>query len=89
MQKNITTVQLGKQGITTNFILALKNQFNIRRNIKIAVLSSARGEGKEAKIKVKEYADKILEQLGTHYTAKIIGFTISIKKWRKSMVSKE
>lgn len=83
MQKAITTIQLGKQGVTTNFILALKNQFNVRKNVKVAVLRAARGEGKEAKLKVKEYADKILEELGKTYTVNVIGFTISIKKWRK------
>lgn len=85
MQKSVTTIQLGKQGVTTNFILALKNQFNVRKNVKIVVLSSARGEGKEAKINVKEYEDKILEALGKSYTAKTIGFTINIKKWRREV----
>ena len=32
---------------------------------------------------VKKHAGIILEKLGEHYTAKIIGFTIALKKWKK------
>ncbi|GAG10791.1 unnamed protein product, partial [marine sediment metagenome] len=31
----------------------------------------------------KDIAANICKELGKNYTAKIIGFTISIKKWRK------
>ncbi len=51
-----------------------------RKNIKVCVMKSA-GHKKE---KVKEYSEKILEKLGKNYTAKIIGFTINVKKWRKA-----
>jgi hypothetical protein len=36
------------------------------------------------KAKVKEYSEKILEKLGPYYTAKVVGFTIFVKKWRKA-----
>lgn len=76
-------LQIGKQGITNNFIGGIQHMFNNRRNVKISVLKSARPEGKEGKVKVKEYADEILDKLGKNYTAKIIGFTINLKMWRK------
>ena len=79
----IGKLQLGKQGVTDNFIYTINNMFNTHRNVKISVLKSARGEGKEGKTKVKSIADELLEKLGKNYTAKIIGFTIIIKKWRK------
>ncbi len=75
----IANIQLGKQGVSDNFILTLKSHFQKHKNIKISVLRNAR----ENKNDVKKYAEKILEKLGEHYTAKVIGFTIALKKWRK------
>ncbi len=72
-------IQLGKQGITDNFILTLKNHFKKHTNMKVKVLKSA-GHDKE---KVKRYAEEILEKLGKNYTSKTLGFSIFIKKWRK------
>jgi hypothetical protein len=46
-------------------------------------LKSARGEGKEGKVRVKAITDELLEKLGPKFTAKVIGFTIIVKKWRK------
>lgn len=76
----LSEIQLGKQGITDNFIETLKNNFKKHDYIKISVLKSA-GHDKE---KVKKFSDNILEKLGNKYTAKIIGFTIVLKKWRKA-----
>lgn len=73
-------VQLGKQGITKNFIITLKQHFNKYNNIKVHVLKSA-GHNKED---IKRYSEKILDNLGKNYSAKIIGFSIFIKKWRKA-----
>ncbi|MBU4070499.1 MAG: YhbY family RNA-binding protein [Nanoarchaeota archaeon] len=81
MIKPIIQVQLGKQGISDNFIQTLKRDFQKYKNVKVSVLRSAR----ENKEDVKKHADTILEKLGEHYTAKIIGFTIALKKWKKPM----
>jgi len=72
-------LQLGKQGISDNFIETLKSYFKKHKNIKVSVLKSLTRN----KIEVKKFADEILEKLGEKYTAKIIGFTIVLKKWRK------
>jgi len=72
-------IQLGKQGINENFILTLRHHFNRHNNVKVHVLKSA-GHDRE---NIKRYSEKILEKLGKNYTAKIIGFTIFLKKWRK------
>jgi RNA-binding protein YhbY len=77
-------IQLGKQGITDNFIISLQNYFKTRGNIRISVLKNARAEGKDGKTDVKKYSDEIVKKLGKYYTAKIIGFTIVVKKWRKA-----
>ena len=78
-----TNIQLGKNGITDNFIASLENQFKSNGSVRISVLKSARSEGKEGKNEVKKYSEEILDKLGKQYTAKIIGFVIVLKKWRK------
>ena len=81
MKTKLSCLQLGKQGITENFISTLESHFKNHENVKIYVLKSAHEKNKE---KVKKYSDEILEKLGNHYTSRIIGFTIAIKKWRKA-----
>ncbi len=76
----ISQVQLGKNGITDNFIKTLKNCFKNHKDVKISVL---KGAGHDKK-RVKKYSEDILEKLGKNYTTKIIGFTIFVKKWRKA-----
>lgn len=72
-------VQLGKQGITENFIITIKYHFNKHDNVKIHVLKSA-GHTKED---IKKYAEKIIDSLGPYYTARTLGFSIFLKKWRR------
>jgi len=74
-------IQLGKQGISDNFVKTLKNHFKNHDNVRVSVLKSA-GHAKE---KVKKYSEEILEKLGKNYTSRIIGFTIVLKKWRKAV----
>jgi len=83
----IGTFQIGKNGITYNFFNSLKNMFKNHTIVKISVLKSARGEGKEAKESVRKYSEDIVKEFGDKYTAKIIGFTIILRKWRKSQIS--
>ncbi len=75
----IREIQLGKNGITDNFISTLKTYFDRVRTVKVSVLPSAR----ESKEDVKKYSKELLDKLGVYYTAKVIGFTIVLKKWRK------
>jgi len=78
-------IQLGKSGITDNFMDSLKNLFKNHENVKVHVLKSVRGTGKEGKTDVQKHADEILEKLGKKYTSRNIGFVISIKKWRREV----
>ena len=78
--ERIGLMQLGKQGLTENFIGSLKHHFDNHKNVKVSVLKSAGHD----KAKVKEYSEKLLEKLGANYTAKVVGFTIFFKKWRKA-----
>jgi len=78
---SIVEIQLGKKGLTDNFILELKKRFEKPKveNIKISVLKSGRKNRED----VKRYADHLSYVLGNNYTYRIVGFTIFLKKWRK------
>jgi len=76
---SLATIQLGKNGLTDNFILTLKNHFKKHDNVKISVLKSCCRDKEE----LKKMSNELLEKLGKNYTSKRIGYTIAIKKWRK------
>lgn len=82
----IKQIQLGKNGVTDNFIRTLKTYFQKVQTVKISVLKSARGDGKEGKQLVNQYAQQIVEKLGEKFSARVIGFVITIKKWRQSRI---
>tara|TARA_Y100000310_G_C20536638_1_gene741194 strand:- start:860 stop:1111 length:252 start_codon:yes stop_codon:yes gene_type:complete len=75
-------IQLGKKGLTSEFIQDIEKRLDKYRNavIKISVLKSAR----ENKEDVKKYAEEIVKKLGSKYTYKILGFSIFLRKWRKA-----
>ena len=77
----VINIQLGKNGITDNFIETLRSHFTKCKNVKISVLKSAR----EDRSKMKQYREEILEKRGKNYSARVIGFTIVLKKWRKAV----
>jgi len=77
----IGNIQLGKQGANKGFMQNLRNHFTSCEIVKISVLKSA---GRERE-KVREYSNELLEALGKNYTARVVGFTIIIRKWRKDM----
>jgi RNA-binding protein YhbY len=78
---SIAKIQLGKNGITENFILTLKSHFENHVNVKVVVLRNFCRDKKQ----LNEIEAKILDKLGKNYTAKSIGYTIAIKKWRKDV----
>jgi len=75
----VSKVQLGKNGVTDNFIETLKSHFKKHSNVKISVLKSA-GHEKET---VKGYQEKIVKELGNNYTARTVGFVINIRRLRR------
>jgi RNA-binding protein YhbY len=74
-------VQLGKQGVTPGFIESLRNYFKKHENVKVSALKSATRDRSE----LLKIAGEIAERLGRNYTAKTIGYTIVVKKWRKNV----
>jgi RNA-binding protein YhbY len=74
-------IQLGKKGLTPEFLGNLKKRFEKPgvKNIKISVLQSAR----KSKADVKNYAEDIIKFLGNKFTYRTIGFSIFVLKMRK------
>ena len=72
-------INIGKNGFNEGIINALKTTFKTRENVKISVLKSA-GHTKE---KVVEIAEKIVGSLGKNYDYTIVGFILSLRKYRK------
>lgn len=83
MVSKLCEMQIGKQGITDNFISTLKNNFKKNRTVKIKVLSSARSPEKQGRKDIKEYSNKLIKELGDNYVCRVIGFTITLIKFRK------
>ena len=75
----VREIQLGKNGITDNFIESLKNQFKNSKTVKVSVLKSAFEKREE----IEKYKEEILKKLGVKFTARKIGFKIILKKWRQ------
>jgi RNA-binding protein YhbY len=78
--KPIKTLQLGKQGITENFKEQLKQQFTNARTVKITILKSACRNKEEAK----NIAEQLTKELGPTYNYKLIGYVLTIMKFRKT-----
>ena len=76
-----SNIQLGKNKITENVINTIKDHFKNHESVKVSVLKGA-GHDQAA---VRTYSEQILEKLGKNYTAKVLGFTIFLKKWRKKV----
>jgi len=76
----IAQIQLGKQGITENFISTLKEHFKKKKIVKISVLKSCCRDKKE----LKGIEQTIKDFLGNTFTTKSIGYTITVRKWRKT-----
>jgi len=77
---NMIQLQMGKKGLTPEFIKDLKVKFEKVENIRVSLLKSSTRDKEE----LKKITDEILAKLGPKFTAKVIGFKIILKKWRKA-----
>ena len=77
---NLIKLQLGKKGLTQEFLENLKKMFITGTNARISLLKTSTRNKEETK----KWADKMMVELGSNFTYKIIGYTITIKKWRKA-----
>ncbi len=75
----ISSIQVGKNGLSDNLIENLKTHFKNHQNVKVVFLKNS---GRN-KAKIKKSAEDMINELGPNYTYRVIGFTVFVKKWRK------
>ena len=76
----ISSIQVGKKGVSENLINTLKSHFKNHQNVKVVFLKNSIRDKK----KLKKQAEEIVNELGKNYTYRILGYTVFIKKWRKA-----
>jgi RNA-binding protein YhbY len=79
MLRPIKKLQLGKNGLSSEFIEQVKGVFKKEKLIKIIILKSACRDKAEAKT----IATELMEALGKKYDYKLIGYVLTIMKFRK------
>lgn len=77
----VSSVQVGKNGISDNLVETIKSHFKKHKNVKIVFLKNFSRDRK----KLRKESDKLLDVLGKNYTSRLLGFTLFVKKWRKPM----
>ena len=76
----IKRLQLGKNGLTTEFISQVQTIFKKEKILKITILKSACRDKAEAK----QIADQLMDKLGPKYKYKLIGYVLTLMKFRKN-----
>ena len=79
--RGIKKLQIGKKGLTPEFVEQLKKIFDNEQSLKIAILKSACRDKKDAK----KMAEDLLDMLGRNYTYRLVGYILTVRKWRKPM----
>lgn len=84
---NMVKLQMGKNGYTPEFLENLKLIFSNKdtESVRVGLLKTSSRDKEQAK----GWAEEIIASLGPNYTYKIIGYTITLRKWRKARVKKE
>jgi RNA-binding protein YhbY len=81
MSLGIVTIQLGKSGYEEGNKENIKKALDKHKNIKVAVLKSYIRNQQQ----LKELKEKMLADLGENYTARVVGYSIFLKKWKRKM----
>ena len=76
MKSSNLSFQIGKNGLTKDFIEHLAVPFKTRKVIKVQVLPSASKD----RLRMKEVAEEIIAGLPGKYNYRVIGFTIVLMK---------
>jgi RNA-binding protein YhbY len=78
--KAIKKLQIGKAGLSPAFIEQVRSIFEKERVVKISILKSACRDKKDAE----RIGDELIAALGKKYGYKLIGYVLTIVKYRKS-----
>lgn len=72
-------LQIGKNGLTKEFIKQVEVIFKNTESIRISILSSCTRKKEEAK----KIGDELVDALGKNFTYKLVGYVLVVRKWRK------
>ena len=78
--KPIKQLQLGKAGLSDAFIEQVQSIFKNEKALKISILKSACRDKDDAK----RIGEELVEKLGTKFGFKLIGYVMTIVKFRKN-----
>jgi RNA-binding protein YhbY len=79
--KQIKKLQIGKKGLTPEFITQLKNVFEREQIIKISILKSACRNKKDAE----KIGEDLVNELGKNFSFRLIGYVLTVRKYRKNV----
>ena len=82
-------IQFGKRGLTETFIEGLAKTFKNHDLVKVSVLKGAFRDRKELQNLGEKLCSELKKRLGKDFTFKDIGYTLIIKKWRRSLQTQE
>ena len=90
----VKKLQIGKNGLTDAFVEQVRGFFENERMVKVAILKSALSNHRSvypearssgAKSDAKKIADELVNALGNKYGYKLVGYVITVTKFRKSV----
>ena len=77
--KQIKKLQMGKNGLSDAFVEQVKSIFENETLIKISILKSACRDKADAN----KMAEELVRELGPKYDYKLVGYVMTIIKYRK------
>lgn len=77
--RQIKKLQIGKNGLTAEFIEQVKSIFEKEKLIKVSILKSACRD----KVEADKMAKELIGALGPKYGYKLVGYVVMITKYRK------
>jgi len=82
--KQIKRLQIGKNGLTEAFIEQVRKIFEKENVVKISILKSACRDKKDAE----KMARDLVGKLGNKFNYKLVGYVMSVIKFRKVQLRK-
>lgn len=79
--KKIKKLQIGKNGLTPEFIEQVKRIFEETESMKITILRSACRDKAEAK----KIAEELADALGKNYAYRLVGYVLTLNKFRRNV----
>lgn len=78
--KQIKKLQIGKAGLTSAFVGQVRSIFEKETMIKISILKSACRDKRDAE----KIGEDLVDALGEKYGFKLVGYVLTVTKFRKS-----